>query len=139
MSGNYENYTVCQYDNHSEGQTINGYIGHMYNFLIRNSHEQYKTSSQPTYNTCHTSTLAMSVHMCTHVQVAYSCCLSYSPSEWLCYTDAEKEGRLVPIIVGAIIGFLMVVIFFAYMAACSKRKCAECRSRKTYVALGNDM
>lgn len=69
----------------------------------------------------------------------YSCCFSYCVSEWLCYTDAVEEGRLVPIIVGAILGFLMVVIFFAYLAAFTKRKCAERRSQSTYVALGNDM
>lgn len=69
----------------------------------------------------------------------YSCCFSYCVLEWLCYTDAVEEGRLVPIVVGAILGFLMVVIFFAYLAAFTKRKCAERRSQSTYVALGNDM
>ena len=144
MSGNFENYTVCQYDNHFEGQKINGYIGHMYSFLIGivvNIIKKLHPSLLTTHATqAHSLCLCICVHMHMYnVQVTYSCCLSYSPSEWLCYTDAEKEGRLVPIIVGAIIGFLMVVIFFAYMAAFSKRKCAERRSHKTYVALGNDM
>lgn len=69
----------------------------------------------------------------------YSCCFLYCSSEWLCYTDAEREGRLVPIIVGAIIGFLMMVIFFAYLAAFCKRKCAERRAKNAYVSLGSEM
>lgn len=96
----------------------------------------------PTHNTCHTITQTMSMYVCTmHMYrwQIFSCCFLYCSSEWLCYTDAEREGRLVPIIVGAIIGFLMMVVFFAYMAAFSKRKCAERRAKNAYVRLGNDI
>lgn len=59
-------------------------------------------------------------------------------TKWLCYKDAQEEGKIVPIVVGAVIAFLMLTIFVVYVIFYAKRKVSERRARRSYVTLSND-
>ena len=83
-------------------------------------------------------TLLPPSHSLTFLPPSHSLSPPSLTTEWLCTADAENEGKIVPIVVGAVIAFLMLSIFIIYVVVYTKRKISERRSRQAYVTLSSD-